>query len=231
MKKYGGTYLTLLVTHDLIVFSMSMVNPLLPIYAQQIGATGSVLGVVIASYSFSRAFLEIPSSIISSKFGLFRTLSVGILLINIGYLISAFAFHPFHLAFSRLLVGVGTSLFFTIALSFIVTLFDSNLRGNALGLFKSIQFVASVLGSMLSGYIISIINFKTSYLLSSLIIFLAFLLFITSSSIKKHPKSNHSSISISLPTFKTIFTNSNVIIICLATLAMFIMSSGIIFGV
>jgi MFS family permease len=224
---YLGAYILLLIVHDLVTFSNTIVNPLLPIFAKQIGASGSYIGFVVASYSISRIILEIPSGFISLRYGYFIPLSIGLVFIAFGNVLSSFSIYPFHLVIARMLIGLGSSLFFTISLSFLVKLFDESRRGKALGVFKSIQFVASIIGSAVSGYVISIINFRATFLISGIIVFVALFLMVVPSTIRNHPNDEYSEYAFSLSSMKAIFKNTNLLILCFATFVLFIMSSGI----
>jgi MFS family permease len=177
-SEYLGPYLVLLISHDLVTFSNSMVNPLLPLYAKHIGATGVYIGLVIASYSISRIILEVPSGIISHRYGYYLPISTGMSLMATGSLLSAYARHPIHLIYARMLIGLGSPLFFTTSLGFIVKLFESHRRGRALGIFKAIQNIAGIIGSIASGYVITTLGFKWSFIVSGSLGFAALLLLI-----------------------------------------------------
>jgi MFS family permease len=51
------------------MFSIMIINPILPIFSKQIGAVGVWIGYTVSGYWISRVVLEIPSGYISSKGG------------------------------------------------------------------------------------------------------------------------------------------------------------------
>jgi MFS family permease len=204
-----------------------MINPLLPIYAKNIGATGIYIGFVIASYSISRIILEIPSGYISIKYGYYIPMSMGLFLMATGSLISGYAGHPVHLVLSRMLIGLGSPLFFTTSLGFIVKLFDTHRRGRALGIFKAIQNIAAIIGSIASGYVITSIGFRWSFIVSGGLGFAALLLLILPPTIRRHPDEILQGIEFSFSSLRGVFSSKDILILCSATLAMFLMTSGI----
>ena len=226
-SEYLGPYLVLLIAHDLVTFSNSMINPLLPIYAKHIGATGVYIGFVIASYSISRIILEIPSGYISLKYGYYLPMSMGLFLMATGSLISGYAGHIIYLVLARMLIGLGSPLFFTTSLGFIVQLFENNRRGRALGIFKAIQNIAAVLGSIASGYVITTMGFRWSFIVSGGLGFSALLILIISPTIRHHPKETHKDVEFSFSSMRNVFSNRDILILCSATLSMFLMTSGI----
>jgi MFS family permease len=224
---FSGAYLTLLLAHDLVMFSNSIMNPLLPLFAKELGATGAYIGFVVASYSISRIILEIPSGFISMRFGYYLPLSLGLALIALGTILSALSTMPIHLVLARMFIGLGSALFFTVSLGFIVKLFDADRRGRMLGLFKSIQFIASIVGSMVSGYVISTIGFRTSFLIAGALVVVAVLLLVISPTIRNHPREEFPEGSFSISSIGTVLRNRDILILCSATFAMFVMSGGV----
>jgi MFS family permease len=210
-----------------VTFSNNLINPLLPIYVKQVGATGIYIGFVVASYSISRIVLEIPSGYISLKYGYFLPMSMGLLLMAAGSFLSAYAGHTIHLALARMLIGLGSPLFFTTSLGYIVKLFEANRRGSALGIFKAIQNIAGILGSIASGYVITSIGFRLSFIVSGILGSAALLALILPSTLRREPKVTYEDTQFSFSRMGSVFRNRNILILCSATLAMFLMTSGV----
>lgn len=64
-KGYSATYYLLCAVALLVMSSTSIIIPLIPLYARQIGARGVTIGLVVAGYWISRILLEIPSGFVS----------------------------------------------------------------------------------------------------------------------------------------------------------------------
>lgn len=226
-NEFIGPYVMLLIAHDLLTFGNSLINPILPIYAKHVGATGVYIGFVVASYSISRIILEIPSGYISLRYGYYLPLSTGMLLMAAGSFLSAYAMYPFYLVIARMLIGLGSPLFFTTSLGFIVSLFEPHRRGRALGIFKAIQNIAAILGSIASGYVITSIGFRWGFIISGVLGSAALLILAIPSTIRGNQDQMNGGVEVSLSSIRSIVINRDILILCSATLAMFLMTSGI----
>jgi MFS family permease len=202
LNKYSVAYFLIVFAATFGMLASSIINPFLSIYAKQIGATGVYIGLIVAAFSMVRIFLQIPCGIISSRFGYFIPMSIGMFLISMGYLFSAFITSPVQLVLARFLIGIGSPFFFTVSLTFTVNLFDTTMRGKALGLFKSIEFIGAIIASTLSGYIVTLVDFRGSFILSSLLAFAAFLMIVVPPHVREKSREVTSGFRLSLSSFK-----------------------------
>jgi len=83
-RGFAASYFLLCAIGFLAMVSVTLVNPLLLIYAKEIGTTGVWIGLTVAGYWVSRVLLEIPSGFISSRFGYYLPMSVGLVLTVVG---------------------------------------------------------------------------------------------------------------------------------------------------
>jgi MFS family permease len=134
-RGYSGAYLVLCGVALLAMFSTSLMFPMIPLFAREIGASGVVIGLTVAGYWVSRILMEIPSGLISQRFGYFRSMTVGLGLNVLGTFLSAMARDPFQFTLARALMGIGAPLFFAVATTFVLNLFAAERRGSAMGIF------------------------------------------------------------------------------------------------
>jgi len=230
-KGYSGAYFLLCATALLTMFSVSLIMPLLPLFAKEIGATGVSIGLVVAGYWISRVLLEVPSGIISSRFGYHLPMTVGLLLNTVGNILSAFAVNPGQLILARALMGLGAPLFFAVAMTFVVNLFDAGRRGGAMGLFQGIEFVGTIVGSTFSGYVVSLLDFRASFLLSAAFGGAALLVLVALPHVRVRSRGRVAASTLSLSSMREVFGNVNLLIVSSATFAEFVMSTGILFTI
>ena len=166
-RGYSGAYFVLCGVALLAMFSTSLLFPVIPLFAREMEASGGVIGFTVAGYWVSRIWMEIPSGLISQWFGYFRTMAVGLGLNVLGTFFSAFAQDPFQFTLARALMGIGAHLFFAVATTFVLNLFDAERRGGAMGVFQGIEFGGTILGSAFSGYLAAIFDSRTSFLVSA----------------------------------------------------------------
>jgi len=230
-RGYSATYFLLCAVALLTMFSTSLVMPLLPIFAKGVGAAGVYIGLVVAGYWISRIVLEVPSGFISSKFGYHLPMSVGLLLTAVGSVLCAFAANPVTLILARALMGLGAPLFFAVSMTLVVNLFDADRRGGAMGLFQGIEFMGTVVGSAFSGYVVSLFDFRASFLLSAALVSAALLVLFVPPNVRRRSRAQVAGSAPSLSSMKAVFSNRNLLIVSSAVFAEYVMSNGILFTI
>ncbi|MGQ9679957.1 MAG: MFS transporter [Candidatus Bathyarchaeia archaeon] len=229
-EKYPASFFILCIIALVTMISTSLINPLLSIFAQQVGASGIQIGLVVAGYWMSRILLEIPSGVISIRYGYYLPMVVGLLLTTVGTFLNALALDPLQLLLTRVLQGFGAPLFFAISMTFITQLFDAKNRGGAMGLFQGIEFVGTILGSSFSGYVIASLDFRMSLILCSILSGIALILLLFTPNMARH-RSVTGSASLSLSHLKGVFKTKNLLIVSVATFTEFLMTNGVLFTV
>lgn len=225
---YSLTYIILCVTAVFAMFSSTLVNPLLSIYAKDIGAAGIWIGLSVSAYWISRVLLEIPSGFISTRFGYYAPMFIGLILTAIGNLLCAFVTNPIQLIFARLLMGLGAPLFFAVSMTFIINMFNLERRGSAMGLFQGVEFLGNSVASTFSGYIISETGFKGGFYLCTILAMVGFVL-ISHPKVRIETKAHPRSSNITLSSVPKVLTNKSLLIVCAVTIMNFILYQGVLF--
>ncbi|MCJ7573576.1 MFS transporter [Candidatus Bathyarchaeota archaeon] len=231
LKGYSLSYYILCVIALLAMFATSLTNPLLAIFAKEIGATGVWIGLAVAGYWVSRVLLEVPSGILSSKYGYYAPMVLGLVLTALGTAVCMYVSNPFQLILGRALQGLGAPLFFAVSMTFIVNLFPVDRRGSAMGVFQGIEFFGTILGSTFSGYLITAFGFKGGFLLSTILVVISIIIIMAPRNIRAESRAQPRTASIPLSSLLKVFGNKTLLIVSSATLAEFIMSTGILYTV
>jgi MFS family permease len=227
-KGYSGAYFVLCGVALLAMFSTSLMFPLIPLFAREMGASGVVIGFTVAGYWVSRILMEIPSGLISQRFGYFRSMAVGLGLNVVGTFLSALARDPFQFTLARALMRIGAPLFFAVATTFVLNLFDAERSGSAMGIFQGIEFGGTILGSAFSGYLAALIDFRTSFLVSAGLILLSMVPLVLLPHVKEKSKGMTGGSTLAFSDIREVFRNRNLLIVSSATFAEFVMSVGIL---
>ena len=227
-KGYSTAYLVLCGVALLSMLSMSLLGTVIPLFAKELGASGVAIGLTVAGYWVSRILLEIPSGIISQRIGYFRSMTVGLGLNVLGSIFSAVAKDPVQFTIARILMGVGAPLFFAVSTTFVLNLFDAEHRGRAMGIFQGIEFGGTIIGSAFSGFLASLFNFRTSFLVSAGLIAVSIVPMYIFPHIKEASDGMTSGSSLSLSEIKQVISNKQLLIVSSAIFAEFVMSVGII---
>ncbi len=231
LKDYKLSYVLLCVIGLAAMFSTSLVNPLLSIFAKEIGAVGVMIGFSVAGYWVARVLLEIPSGFISARYGYYWPMLLGLVLTTVGTFWNAFVTDPIQLIFARALQGLGAPLFFAVSMTFIVNMFSDEKRGAAMGLFQGVEFGGSILGSTFSGYIITALGFKGGFFLSTVLCAFAVLLLAIPRNVRHESATMPKIPAMKLSSLPQVFKNKILIIVSFATLMEFVLSSGVIYTI
>ena len=230
LKGYNASYYILCAIGLLAMFSTSLINPLLSIFAKEIGATGVMIGLSVAGYWIARVLLEIPSGFISAKWGYFRPMFLGLILTAIGAFFNAYVSDPFQLTLARAFQGLGAPLFFAVSMTYIVNMFSADRRGRAMGVFQGVEFFGTILGSMFSGFLITQFGFRGGFILSGGLCVIAVILIILPRSLREEGVAKTTT-SLKLSAIPKVFKNRTLLIVSFATLMEFIMSTGVLYTI
>jgi len=231
LKDYKLSYILLCIIGLAAMFSTSLVNPLLSIFAKQLGAAGVMIGLSVAGYWIARVLLEIPSGFISAKYGYYWPMLLGLVLTTLGTFWNAFVTDPFQLILARALQGLGAPLFFAVSMTFIINMFSTEKRGAAMGVFQGIEFGGSILGSTFSGYLITILGFQGGFFLSTILCAIAVVLLALPPYVRHESARMPKIPTMKLSSLPKVFKNKILLIVSFATLMEFILSNGVIYTI
>jgi multidrug resistance protein len=144
--RFGILFFTVFV--DLIGFGI--VLPLLPIYADQLGASGTQLGILVVSYSIAQLFFAPIWGRLSDRFGRRRILIIGLAGSAASYLVFAYAGSVLVLLLSRILAGVGGANI-SVAQAYVADITSPEERSGKLGILGSAFALGFVFGPALGG--------------------------------------------------------------------------------
>ena len=228
LRDYPKSYFLLCIVAFLSMFSIMLTNPILSIYAKDIGATGVMIGWAVSGYWISRVVLEIPSGYISSKFGYYTPMAFGLILTVLGNVLMLFVRDPLFLVIIRAINGFGAPFFFAVSMTFIVNLVDASKRGQAMGIFQGIEFIGQIIGSTFSGRIVDSLGWQGGFMTALLLSAIAFALFIVPPYIRRETVQGPTAQPLKIGDVLGVLKNKTLMVIAAVTLAEFIMTSGLI---
>lgn len=167
-----------------VLLSGNMGNPFLPLFAGDLGAASSMIGLIMSSYFFARIFLEIPSGYMMDRFGYRVPLIVGFASMTVAGVLAFLAADATYLMVSRMLSGFGSGLFFNASMNIVARLYEKEERGEAMGVFQGIEFSGSFLGAPIGGFLASWIGYRDVFLVSTVTLLPALAIVIFSRSLK-----------------------------------------------
>ena len=135
------------------MLGVGIIAPLLPLYAESMGATGIWIGVIYAAFSISRAaFMPIVGKF-SDRKGRKLFISIGLFLYVVISLCYTWADTPQKLMVVRLIHGLGGTMIIPIAMAYMGELAPRNELGKYMGYFNTSLFLGFGLGFILGGFL------------------------------------------------------------------------------
>ena len=150
-------------------FGISLVSPLLPVYAENLGATGVWIGFTFASFAITHSISGPLIGRLSDRYPRKPFIIFGLLCYlaaALGYL-TADNFAQI-IAF-RMLSGVGTGLIFSVARAYIGEMVPSGYEGRWFGVFATADIIGFGSGPMFAGLIRGWLGFDAVFISMALI--------------------------------------------------------------
>jgi MFS family permease len=111
----------------------SALVPLLPHYKDEFGLSKSAAGLLVGAYAAGALVAALPGGIAAARYGPRRALLIGIVLMGVASLAFGFAGDAWTLGIARFMQGVGGSLAWAGALTWLIAASPVNRRGEMLG--------------------------------------------------------------------------------------------------
>ncbi len=137
--------------------------PILPVYAQSLGASLSVVGVVIASYALPQLLLRIPIGVWFDAMSRQKPLvAAGIVMTLLGALGLGLSPNTWLLGLSRAATGIGAAAWVTLTVYF-TSYYPQEGVGRPIGIINFVQGVAVVVATSCGGVIAEVWGFGRAF--------------------------------------------------------------------
>ena len=133
------------------MLGVGIIAPLLPLYAENLGATGIWIGIIFAGFSVSRAIIMPIAGRLSDRRGRKLFLSIGLLsfsIISLGYI---WANSVLGLTLVRLIHGLAAGMIMPIAQAYIGDISPEGEEGKWMGYFNAAFFTGFGFGPLMGG--------------------------------------------------------------------------------
>jgi len=147
-------------------FSYQMArSPVLPRFAQDLGAAPELLGLIVAASTITGVFVKFPAGALSDVIGRRRMLVLGTLFFAGPPFLYPLVHSPATLLLLRFLHGFSTAIFSPVASAYVARLAEEG-RGEKLGWFASMGDIGGTVGPLLGGLVLyATASYPMTYLL------------------------------------------------------------------
>jgi DHA1 family multidrug resistance protein-like MFS transporter len=200
------TFITLFIATVITMVGLGVIDPILPLYAKSMKATGVQLGIIFAGFAFSRSIFAPIVGQYSDRHGRKNLMVAGLVLFTVVSLCFVYAKSPLALTIIRLVQGFAVVLVAPVAQAYIGDLTPVGKEGKYMNLFFMSFFAGMALGPYLGGYLTDRFNMKAPFYamggLSLVVMLLVLFLVPESPAIKNHDKKKIPFFKSLLPVFK-----------------------------
>jgi len=133
------------------MLGVGIIAPLLPLYAENMGATGIWIGVIFAAFSISRAIITPIAGSLSDRYGRKSFFALGLLwysIISLGYI---YASSVLQLSLVRLIQGAAAGMIIPVAQAYIGDVAPEGKEGIWMGYFNAAFFTGFGVGPLMGG--------------------------------------------------------------------------------
>lgn len=163
-----GQHLVLGVAVFVSMLGVGIIVPILPVYAQGLGASATMVGLIFSSFSLSRALVVPYVGTLSDRLGRKRFLEWGLL----GYAVLSVALvwthTPLGLVVNRAFQGVFAALILPVAMAMVADLSAIGQEGRAFGAFNTWLLMGFGVGPLVGGAVYDLWGVNANFLLMAL---------------------------------------------------------------
>lgn len=142
----------LLLTVMTALFGIGIIIPVMPVFAVSLGASGVSLGMIIAAFSLSRAFLQPIVGNLSDRWGRKGFMVIGLMVYALVGLLLPHATTVGNLILIRAFHGVGSAMIVPVAMAFVSDMAPFGQEGRYMGMLNIAIFVGIGGGPLFGGF-------------------------------------------------------------------------------
>lgn len=158
-----ATLATLFLAVFIALLGLGIVIPLLPVYADNLGASGIMIGLMVAGFSISRGILQPFVGGMSDRHGRKRFLVTGLLIYTVVGFSFTLATSVEHLILIRTIHGVGSAMIVPIAMSYVASLAPKGEEGRYMGSLNMALFSGIGFGPIIGGVFRDSLGFDAAF--------------------------------------------------------------------
>ncbi len=156
-------FIALYIAVFVATMGISMVSPLLPVYAEELGAEGMLLGLTFSSFAIVQAVAGPITGRMSDRYPRKPFIVCGLLVYMIAALGYLSAQNVWQVIGFRAFSGLGTSMIFSVARAYVGDLTPRGHEGRWMGVFATADIIGFGTGPLLAGVIRQGIGFDAVF--------------------------------------------------------------------
>ena len=224
MKKELRMVITLSSFVFLVMMGLSLIAPVLPLYAISFGASVFMVSMLIAAFAVSRMLLDLPAGLLGSRYHPKSLMLFGLALISSSSVLCALAPNYWVLLVGRIIEGAGSGFYTTMSTTLLVMSVPQESRGRYMSIFTAMLLLGGITGPGVGGLVASMWGLQAPFWFYALVTAMAFLLVWLLVERTQTPKAKE---KISLRDIRAIAGTPSILLVNLATFSLFFTRAGI----
>jgi MFS family permease len=148
--------------------------PVVPLFAQSLGADTVLVGVINAAFLLAAGALSLPLGLIATRLGMKRLAGAGLLILAASSFLLAVSHTPHQLIWIYLFSGAGLAAFGPTTMSYVAGISPPTHLGRSYGWYSTAIYAGMSLGPAAGGFVAEAWSFPVVFILSGLSIFATF---------------------------------------------------------
>jgi MFS family permease len=147
-----------------VMMGSSMVAPSLTLYAQQnFGADGFLVGAAVAGFAIGRLAFDMPAGVLADRLGMSRTMILGLVVLVGSSILAGLAPNYWMLLSARVFEGIGSSIYVSAAIAFVLLSSEASKRGTNIGNYQSMLMLGPIVGPIVGAPIAAFFGYNAPY--------------------------------------------------------------------
>lgn len=147
-----------------VMMGSSMATPSLALYAGEYSASNEfMIGAVIAGFAVGRLLFDVPAGFLADRVGVSRTMMLGLSVLVGSSVLAGLAPSYWVLLSARVIEGIGSSIYVSAAIAFVLLASDASRRGTAIGTYQSILMTGPIVGPIAGAPIAAYFGLNAPY--------------------------------------------------------------------
>ncbi|MFQ5914210.1 MAG: MFS transporter [Nitrospinota bacterium] len=146
-----------------VMMGLGLVTPVLPLYAESFGVGYAAVGALISVFPAVRLFANLPSGVLGDRYGQRKVGAAGAAFVACGAWVSGSAPTFSWLIVGQALQGLGSSLFVTNAMSFIMRITPAQQMGKTMSIYQGSFSLGVSFGPIFGGFLAAIGGFRLPF--------------------------------------------------------------------
>ncbi len=155
---------------------VGIVVPLLPVYANNMGAAGIYIGLIFGAFSISRSMLLPYFGSLSDRKGRKPFIIVGMLSYSLVSVAFALSTHVMHLIVIRFFQGIASAMIMPVVQAYVGDITPAGREGTFMGLFNMSLFLGLSLGPVVGGIINDHFSLQSTFICMGMLSLAGFIL-------------------------------------------------------